>query len=100
MSSRGAGTRAGVALASSENCRGGRGRLRLPIRRRWRADAARLLRQFGDALPDAQHDQLAELMDAARVMPEATFARLRASAAAAATATDAKARGRRDGTRS
>ena len=93
VSSRGAGTRAGVALASSEGFVEDAAASASPSAALGRADAAGLLRQFGDALPDAQHDRLAELMDAARVMPEATFARLRASAAAAATATDAKARG-------
>ena len=92
-SSRAAGTRAGVALAYSERFVEDAPASASPSAALGRADAAGLLRQFGDALPDAQHDRLAELMDAARVMPEATFARLRASAAAAATATDAKARG-------
>lgn len=92
-SSRAAGTRAGVALAYSEGFVEDAPASASPSAALGRADAAGLLRQFGDALPDAQHDRLAELMDAARVMPEATFARLRASAAAAATATDAKARG-------
>ena len=92
-SSRAAGTRAGVALAYSERFVEDAPASTSPSAALGRADAAGLLRQFGDALPDAQHDRLAELMDAARVMPEATFARLRASAAAAATATDAKARG-------
>ena len=91
--SRAAGTRAGVALASSEGFVEDAAASASPSAALGRADAAGLLRQFGDALPDAQHDRLVELMDAARVMPEATFARLRASAAAAATATDAKARG-------
>jgi hypothetical protein len=54
-----------------------------------RADAAGLLRAFGDALPQPQHDRLAALMDAARVMPEETFVSLRSMAASAATATDA-----------
>ena len=90
---RAAGTRAGVALAYSERFVEDAPASASPSAALGRADAAGLLRQFGDALPDAQHDRLAELMDAARVMPEATFARLRASAAAAATATDAKARG-------
>ena len=88
-----AGTRAGVHLASSDGSKNDAVASVVSATALGRADAAGLLRAFGDALPDAQHDRLAELMDAARVMPEATFARLRASAAAAATATDAKARG-------
>ena len=79
-----------MALASSEGFVEDAAASASPSAALGRADAAGLLRQFGDALPDAQHDRLAELMDAARVMPEATFARLRASAAAAAAATDAR----------
>ena len=89
-----AGTRAGVRLASSEGfvddavapvspaaALGGADAADA-------ADAAGLLRELGNALPDPQRARLAALMDAARVMPEATFARLRAAAAAAAAAPD------------
>ena len=87
---RAAGTRAGVHLASSDGSKNDAVAFhRVSTTALGRADAAGLLRSFGDALPQPQHDLLAALMDAARVMPEETFARLRASASAAATATDA-----------
>ena len=86
---RAAGTRAGVHLASSDGSKNDAVASVVSATALGRADAAGLLRAFGDALPQPQHDRLAALMDAARVMPEETFARLRASASAAATATDA-----------
>lgn len=84
-----AGTRAGVHLASSDGSKNDAVASVVSATALGRADAAGVLRAFGDALPQPQHDRLAALMDAARVMPEETFARLRASAATAATATDA-----------
>jgi hypothetical protein len=85
-----AGTRAGVHLASSDGSKNDAvASVVEKTTALGRADAAGLLRAFGDALPQPQHDRLAALMDAARVMPEETFVSLRSMAASAATATDA-----------
>jgi hypothetical protein len=70
-----AGTRAGVHLASSDGSKNDAVASVVSATALGRADAAGLLRAFGDALPQPQHDRLAALMDAARVMPEETFVR-------------------------
>ena len=86
-----AGTRVGGHHASSEGSFDDAVASVSPTPALGAADAAGLLRQLGDALPEPQHARLAALMDAARVMPEATFARLRAAAAAASAQTETDA---------
>ena len=61
-------------------------------------DAADLLNRFGDALAEPQRERLAQLIDAARVMPDMTFAEFEALAERA-SAKDADAETRRTSSR-